>query len=149
MADVDSFTSKFVLNGVFEMAQIAFADTGSDDGKMLVYSVFLDGEELIAFGDEGLADLLGKISEDNQLWLKCIYTDVNASGLDDFNVSFEVDESGEISGVSNLKVTLDGHTFLLGGYREFADHNGMLGLRYSYRTRSLWHENDDSELVNQ
>ena len=127
------------------MAQIAFADIGSDDGQMLVYGMFLDGEELIGFGDEGLADLLVKISQDNQLWLKCIYTDVSASGLGDFNVSFEVDESGEISGVSNLKVELDGQTLHLGGYNEFADHNGMLGLRYSYRTRDLWNESADVE----
>jgi hypothetical protein len=125
------------------MAKMQFDDIDADDGQMLVYGLFHNGDELIGHGDQGLADIMARISEDNHMEIKAIYDDVKASGLGNFNISFDVDETGERSWVSNLKVVLDGHAFELGWYRDFAEHNGMLGLRYSYRTHRLWDENDD------
>ncbi|MDI5930171.1 hypothetical protein QBK93_36935 [Rhizobium leguminosarum] len=129
------------------MAKIQFDDIGADDGQMLVYGLFLDGDELIGHGDQGLADIMARISEDNHMEIKAIYDDVKASSLGGFNISFDVDETGETSGVSNLKVILDGHAFELDWYREFAEHNGMLGLRRSFRTRGLWDENQGVEVA--
>ncbi|UIJ85294.1 hypothetical protein LZK77_16390 [Rhizobium leguminosarum] len=129
------------------MAKIQFDDVGADDGQMLVYGLLLDIDELIGHGDQGLADIMTRISEDNHMEIKAIYQDVKASGLSNFNISFDVDETGDTSWISNLKVVLDGHAFELCGYRDFAEHNGMLGLRYSYRTRRLWDENVDVEVA--
>lgn len=129
------------------MAKIEFDDIGADDGEMLVYGLFLDGDEVIGHGDQGLADVMARIAEDNQMEIGFIYDNVKASGLGDFNISFDVGETGDTSWVTNLKVVLDGHGFELGGYRDFAEHNGMLGLRYSYRTHRLWDENEDVEVA--
>ncbi|TAY79763.1 hypothetical protein [Rhizobium ruizarguesonis] len=126
------------------MANIQFDDIGADNRQMLVYGLFLDGDELIGHGDQGLADIMARISEDNHMEIEAIYDDAKASSLGSF---FDVDESGDTSWVRNLKVVLDGHAFELGGYRDFAEHNGMLGLRYSYRTHSLWDENEDVEVA--
>ncbi|MBY3389196.1 hypothetical protein [Rhizobium laguerreae] len=129
------------------MAKIQSDDIGSDDGQMLVYGLFIDGDELIGHGDGGLADVLALIDEDSHMQVKAIYHDVKASGLGNFHVSFDVDETGETSWASDLKVVLDGHAFELGGYRDFAEHNGMLGLRHSCRTHRLWDENEDGEVA--
>ncbi|TBC84260.1 hypothetical protein [Rhizobium ruizarguesonis] len=129
------------------MAKIQFDDIGADDGQMLVYGRFLDGDELFGDGDQGLADILARVSGDKHLEIKAIYNDVVASGLGNFRISFDVDETDDTSWITDLIVVLDGRAFELGWYNEFAEHNGMLGLRYSYRTRGLWDENQCVEVV--
>ncbi|TAV74785.1 hypothetical protein [Rhizobium leguminosarum] len=129
------------------MAKIQFDDIDADDGQILVYGLFDNGDELIGFGDPGLADILVRVGVSNHPEINAIYNDVVASGLARFNISFHVDEMGDLPWVTNLRVVLDGHAFELGWYNDFAEHNGMLGLRYSWRTRMLWDENQDAEVA--
>ena len=90
---------------------------------------------------------MARISKDNHMEIKAIYDDVKAGGLGNFNISFDVDETSDTSWVTNLKVLLDGQAFELGGYRNFAEHNGMLDLRCPYQAHKLWDENEDVEVA--
>ena len=135
---------RFIAIGRYpRMAKIQFDDIGASHGQTLVSGLFDNGDLLFDFGDQGLADILGRISEDSHSEIKSIYNDVTSCGLGDFKISFDVDETCEIDWVTNLIVVLDGHVFDLGFYWDFAEHNGMLGLRYSYKTRLLWDDNRD------
>ncbi|MGO4569608.1 hypothetical protein AB4Z52_32335 [Rhizobium sp. 2YAF20] len=122
------------------MAKIQFDDIGSDDNEMLVYGLFSTGEEIISFGDRGLAEILTRIQEDNHFEVKAIYEDVKASGLTDFKISFEIEEDGNTSGVFDLKAVVDGHEFHLGCYFVFAEGNGVHGLLSGVRIRERWAE---------
>jgi hypothetical protein len=96
------------------MARIQFDDVDADDGEMLVYGMFGNGEELVEHGDQGLAEVLCRMNQDGLQETKAVYDSAVASGLAGFSISFDVDETSDTSLIAKLQITLEGRVFEFG-----------------------------------